>query len=67
MGHDVASPTQPSSRVPVFQMVPALLAIQGLPVGPDTNEQEIQLQIFTAPLGLLEPCTHPGLSEMQWA
>lgn len=33
-------------------MVPALLAIQGLPVGPDSNEQEIQLQIFTAPLGL---------------
>lgn len=31
-------------------MVTDLPATQVLPVGPDTKEQEIQLQIFTSPL-----------------
>lgn len=43
-------PSQPFGQVPIYQMVLALPAIQVLPVGPRTNEQEIQLHIFTAPL-----------------
>lgn len=43
-------PSQPSGQVPISQMVLALPAIQVLPVGPRTSEQEIQLQIFAAPL-----------------
>lgn len=43
-------PSQPSGQVPISQMVLVLPAIQVLPVGPRTSEQEIQLQISTAPL-----------------
>lgn len=39
MGHDLASLTQPSSRVQIHQMIPVLPAIQVLPVGPGSFQR----------------------------